>query len=230
MPIIRDSQRSRVYDAEDEYLVALGRQYIPELWELQRWVNQIIESTWWTARFPRVIVVQVKDGRRRRSACGSYIGGGTGRIKVPCAWRCKTIILDELAHVVTLSIDGVGAWHGELFVGDYLALVDRWMGQLEGLALRWFLSKNRLKWQELHRQADDEVVAEPEPVQLQAMYSFALALPMFGGFLAAAVIDPAYVLLALATATTYLLARSLGAAKWFARAVCWVVTLLILTM
>ncbi|HUV93916.1 MAG TPA: hypothetical protein VMX14_03685 [Anaerolineae bacterium] len=222
----RDSQRSKVYNGEDEYWVAVGNHSIPEVWQIQRWVNRIVDSPWWTQRWPHVIVVQVNDGRRRRNACGQYLGGGTGLIKVPRPCRRKMVILHELAHVVTPDVH---PWHGEVFVGRFLALVDKWMGQLEGLALRWFLSKNGVKWQELHRQADDQVVADSEPLQMDVMYGFALALPLFGGFLVAALIEPAYVLIGVAAAMAYLLARSFGTSKWFARLACWA-TLLILSM
>jgi len=150
MPVARDSQRSKVYEAEDEYRVALGAQRIPDVPLIQRWVNCIVKSDWWAQRFSDVVVVKVGDGRRRRYACSAFVGPGKGLIKLPRASRTKMIILHELAHVVTPAME---PWHGEVFVGRFLAFVDTWMGQLQGLAFRWFLSKNRVKWQELDRQS-----------------------------------------------------------------------------
>lgn len=222
----RDSQRSRVYNAEDEYQVAVGPHCIAEVWEIQRWVNRIVESPWWTQRWSHVILVQVNDGRSRRSACGEYLGDGTGLIKLPRACRRKMVILHELAHVVTPDLH---PWHGEVFVGCLLAFVDKWMGQLQGLALRWFLSKNRVKWQELHRQKDDPAIAASDPVQMEVVYTFLLAFPIFGGFFAAALIEPAWALVGLAASAAYLVVRSYGRSKWFARVVCWA-TLIILTL
>jgi len=148
----RDSQRSKVYDAEDEYRTSIVGEGYREIWEIQRWVNEIVKSQWWTTLYPGIIAVKVKDGRRRRSACGGYNGNGTGEIKLPRGFRYKVVILHELAHVVTQYLDLTAAWHGEVFVGRFLDLVDRWIGKLEGLALRWFFCKLRVKWQERHCQ------------------------------------------------------------------------------
>jgi len=141
----RDSQRAKVYRGENEYKTAFGRQYIDDVLQIQKWVDHIIESAWWIQRFPDVVVVEVKDGRGRRRAYGEHIGGGNGVIALPRASRCRMTILHELAHTVVPEDQ---PWHGSEFVQHYLALVDEWMGQLEGAALRWFLVKNKVRWEE----------------------------------------------------------------------------------
>lgn len=141
----RDSQRSKVYKAEDDYRDTIGTPLIRDVPLIQRWVNCMVRSDWWAERYPHVIVVKVKDGRRRRIACAQYERPGIWAIKLPRHTRTRLIIVHEVAHTVTLVTE---PWHGDVFVGNLLAFVDRWMGQLEGVALRWFLSKNRVKWEE----------------------------------------------------------------------------------
>ena len=140
----RDSQRAKVYRGEKEYSTAFGRRYIYDVWQIQKLVDHIVESAWWVERFPGVVAVEVKDGRGRRWAYGEHIGGGNGVIALPCACRCKMTILHELAHTVVPEDQ---PWHGGEFVQHYLALVDEWIGELEGAALRWFLVKNGVKWE-----------------------------------------------------------------------------------
>lgn len=134
-----------MYGAEGEYRHVLGTPLIRDVPLIQQWVNAIVNSEWRKERFRGIINVQAKDGRRRKYACCTYIAPMWWVIKLPRYTRSRLIILHELAHVFTSPLE---PWHGKVFVGILLALVDRWMGQLEGLALRWFLSKNRVKWQE----------------------------------------------------------------------------------
>ena len=144
----RDSQRSKVYEAEENFhWLLLSNQLercILNIHSLRAWVDGITSSDWWRQRYPGVHSVEVKDGRRRRRACG-WREGTRGTISLPRRSRQQSSILHELAHVV---INNTVAAHGPMFVQHYLALVDMWIGELEGAALRWFLAKNRVKWEE----------------------------------------------------------------------------------
>lgn len=145
----RDSQRSKVYRAELEFEAALdGRNPIyPDIHAIRARVEQIVGTHWWQSRFPHVSCVLVKDGRGRRFPGGRapLEGSPVGSISLPRNTRNKMTVLHELAHVVAPAQE---AWHGKNFVRCYLALTDTWIGQMEGLALRWFLAKNRVKWDE----------------------------------------------------------------------------------
>lgn len=145
----RDSQRSKVYQAELEFEAALdGRNpTYPDIHAVRVGVEWIVESRWWRSRFPGITNVLVQDGRGRRYPGGRppLEGSPIGGITLPRSCRHKSILLHELAHIVAPIDD---AWHGKSFVRCYLALVDEWIGQMEGLALRWFFAKNRVKWDE----------------------------------------------------------------------------------
>lgn len=140
----RDSQRIKVYRAGWEFADLLPDHYMPNIRSVQTWVNGIVGSNWWREQYPDIRHVEVKDGRGRRKA-GGWSSRGWGTITLPRALRHQKTILHELAHVVT-SYDV--ASHGKIFVQNWLALVDKWMGDLEGAALRWFLAKHRVKWDE----------------------------------------------------------------------------------
>lgn len=140
----RDSQRIKVYRAGWEFEELLPDRYILNIHSIRAWVAGIVQSEWWKRRYPAIQQIEVKDGRGRRQAGGRNDRFGA-MITLPRSLRHQETILHELAHVVTPHSV---ASHGKMFVQQYLALVDEWMGELEGAALRWFLAKNRVKWEE----------------------------------------------------------------------------------
>lgn len=113
---MRDSQRSRVYNAE------LHGPQIGEgtTREVQAFVDSITGSTWWRARC-RIRSVQVKDGRGRSSACAGY-----DFIKLPRWARNYGTTIHELAHILNHHPSPP---HGPGFTGAYLALTKRFLGE-----------------------------------------------------------------------------------------------------
>src|SRR5688500_7785550 len=92
---MRDSQRQRCYDAENQ--IGDGRAY-PTVGECQRRVDAIVGSKWWREHAHRGVYgprskVTVHDGRGHRNAT-SY--GGT--VALPKWARNDRVILHELAH------------------------------------------------------------------------------------------------------------------------------------
>ncbi len=124
----RDSQRQRVYDAENEVPGFRTEDRLDELSELNDWVLTVLASSWFKKHFPETKYIDVEDGRGRQKACGGLSG-----IKMPRWSRSKMITLHEIAHVVTLrQANKAGTsvpWHGREFAMAYLALVRHFLGQ-----------------------------------------------------------------------------------------------------
>lgn len=84
--------------------------------DVQRYVDAIIESDWWTTRSSTSRIV-VKDGRRRRSACATW-----GEIRMPRWSRTPETILHELAHHLAGIADH---GHDGYWKAAYVALARR---------------------------------------------------------------------------------------------------------
>ena len=132
---MRDSQRQRVYDAGASISGrSIGRETIQET---VAYVDRVVSSSWWRQR-SGVNVVEVKDGRGRRSAVAWH-----NVIAIPRWARNERTVLHELAHVLAYDADPP---HGPQYAAAYLALVDRFMGPEAGRALREAYAKHRVKW------------------------------------------------------------------------------------
>ncbi len=122
----RDAQRIRVYRAE----------WAMSAWErkedrlstvnlMQSYVDCIVGESWFLERYGWLWngqpYITVKDGRRRKTACGDYY---RSTISVPKDMRYKEVILHEICHVITPNIY---SWHGPEFCTNLLLLVDRWL-------------------------------------------------------------------------------------------------------
>jgi len=131
----RDSQKQRVYDAERKaaksMAVAGDRNLrIPEIADVEKYVNDIVRSAYWKAMFPKTTIVMVDEGRKgRRMACWK---SWEKTIHLPSWARTELIILHELAHA---AHDGSPDWdwtqaaHGWQFCAVYLQLVQRYLGR-----------------------------------------------------------------------------------------------------
>ena len=119
----RDAQRSKVYKAEEDRRLAVdGAKHVMTLPEIRKVVADLIEDPRFPQYWPHVKVINVKDGRRRRSAygCTPEETGGPGEIGLPKFARYRLVVCHELAHVVTAED---AAWHGPEFCRNYLLLV-----------------------------------------------------------------------------------------------------------
>jgi putative metallohydrolase (TIGR04338 family) len=143
----RDFQRQRVYNSEEYAKDSLGGnfgKYMSTVNEMQAWVDEIVRSRWFRARWPFLTYIEVKDGRGRRRATGyarglTYRNLMTGRhesistegvLKMPRWSRYELIMLHEMTHVI---IDHVYKrkvpGHGVQFCNLYLSMVRRFMGK-----------------------------------------------------------------------------------------------------
>jgi putative metallohydrolase (TIGR04338 family) len=175
MPKRRDSQKSKLYKAEDEArgTPGSGEHRFESIEQAQAWVNEIICSRWFRTREwgKDVNVVAVyRQGRRGASTAGSYWssgGGWTGNIHLMENHVTKFIVLHELSHVLTESRPA----HGRRFVKLYMALVKRFIGRPGWLLLRAAFVKHHVHWKLCRKQPGKLppwVVAAKEKVDGQA--------------------------------------------------------------
>jgi len=117
----RDSQRSKVYSAEE--VLKAFEEPLPSVQDIERfvacvWKSQRVKSAFSRAT-PRASEPRVKDGRGRRKACGS-----SSAISMPVWSRNNWIVLHELAHVICQREHGMRvAAHGWEYCAIYLRLV-----------------------------------------------------------------------------------------------------------
>lgn len=135
---VRDSQMSRLYDAEDTAATRYSgfhfRQAIPND-RLQGWVNEVMHRP----------AIQSRWGRRRIEVSLTHGGGrgGYGRIRLGVGARNEWVILHEIAHNL---VPHHHAWHGPEFAGVLLFLVRTVLGKDAGDALRTAYREHRVRY------------------------------------------------------------------------------------
>lgn len=139
MKRLRDSQKSKLYQAEVESLTA-GKEF-KNLDEVKSYIKKICASQYWK-KLNGYTKIIVKDGRGRRIACAF----SKYEIALPRWARCERVILHELAHtLISFNNDGIAA-HGKEFAKGYLNLVKRFMGNEAYLSLRAGFKKYHVKY------------------------------------------------------------------------------------
>lgn len=136
----RDSQRQKVYDAENEAIRHTGRSF-GSIEEIQSYVDRLVGSAWWGRRYSdRRIVVQSKH---HGTATANYTGS---RINLPrWAWT-EDVVLHEIAHIATNRQWGTQIpAHGRHFAKVYLELVRHKMGKDAGARLKAAFAKHKVK-------------------------------------------------------------------------------------
>lgn len=141
----RDSQKSKVYTAER--VLQKGDQG----WsyqETQDYVDSVTRTRWWLNRQGPPFVY-VKDGRGTSWAM-AYDPYTTPKgedrpatLNLPRWARDPIVVMHEMAHLLTSASE---AAHGRGFCRNYLALVKRFLGQEEYVALRESFRLHRVKW------------------------------------------------------------------------------------
>jgi putative metallohydrolase (TIGR04338 family) len=125
----RDFQRKKVYVSE-KVLTPVSRKF-KTVKEMQDYIDSCILH-------PDLkdldLVIEVRDGRGRRSACWKGLGAkGKGIISMPVFCRNDAVLLHELAHCVN-GIDKETcdySVHGKEFCAVFLKLVQLFMGELD---------------------------------------------------------------------------------------------------
>lgn len=133
MPRPRDSQRSRVYAAENS-VFQFGQTIPDDL--LQAFLNDILDKRAVRSRFgPRR--VSVERGRSGARAYGSY------RITMGVQARNEWLMCHELAHCLT---PGMFAAHGPEFCGVYLFLLEIVISKDAADRLKAAFAEGGVKW------------------------------------------------------------------------------------
>lgn len=153
----RDTQRQKVYDAENRFRQA----HNPDAWradpcdriedidEILRWCKRLSRYAWFEKAYPTaakaVLFLEIKDGRGTRTA-----RGGRYHLSLPLWARTKAVILHELAHCVTeweFSRPGYNpAWHGWEFCKVLLKLSYHVFGPDGQKALRGEFRAGRVRY------------------------------------------------------------------------------------
>lgn len=161
----RDTQRQRVYDAEDSLMTPEYESdpynQLNTVNEMQVWVNRIVGSTWFRNRWPIIENIRVADGRRRRRAAafvwqkrglggldGLFVSAIEGEIRMPRHTRYKLIVLHEVAHVVAEVQYGRGniAPHGREYCSVYLKLARKFLGSALANSLKEAFRQGDIKY------------------------------------------------------------------------------------
>jgi putative metallohydrolase (TIGR04338 family) len=137
----RDSQRKRLYEAEDAASKRYhgGRTPCMSMTEVQVALDQITMSRWFRRRWRINSPFVIKDGRGTSHA----FARGTTEINLP-RWareRGQWVLLHEVTH--TLVSDAY-AWHGPEFAKTYLALVGQFIGASAAQMLREEYARHRV--------------------------------------------------------------------------------------
>lgn len=139
----RDSQRSKIYAAED---AAFNRGFSEGLTvgECQAIVDKVLASRTVRERYPRAdLPVLVADGRGRRSACYAATRYGRPTLCIPRSLRSKWVVLHELAHHLTHKR---GVPHGWEFAECFLYLVRVFIGRHAEARLKQEMKARRVKY------------------------------------------------------------------------------------
>ncbi len=131
----RDSQRARLYRAENE--VDAGRA-LPTVAAMQGYVDGVAATGWFLDKWgPHTFDVRPGHGHKRATATPA------GVLQMPRWARRELTVLHEMAHCVTPV---TFAAHGSEYAGVLLALVRRAMGLGPGQALEDAFGRHRVKW------------------------------------------------------------------------------------
>lgn len=138
-PRARDSQRQRLYDAENlmpEYYHKIGR---GSLAEAEAFVAMVLGTTWWQSHPHHLPRLRITGGAKHGLA-----NRGKARIALPPFARTKLICLHELAHILTPVTADVAA-HGPEFAQAYIDLVGQFMGEDVARRLRAVFQRGNVK-------------------------------------------------------------------------------------
>lgn len=131
----RDSQRARVYKAENELVWYRTREF-DSLEEVERYVNSLTGKAWFKKMYGSR-KVKVEPKRNNAKARGGY-----GTVWLPrWAWT-KGIIAHEVAHAVKYT----DPWHSPVFCGHFIFLVEKTMGADKAMDLKRAFLRNKVDW------------------------------------------------------------------------------------
>jgi len=137
--VMRDSQRSRVYKAEDSFEIMYPSKEFKTIKETRDFVDKVTTSSWFKKHWPNVYDIQVDDGRAQRRA----LAKGPRHIGLPRWSRTEAIILHEISHCCTWKI---GAAHGREFCKTLIRMVQHFMGKEAANHLKVCFKEHRVRY------------------------------------------------------------------------------------
>lgn len=121
----RDSQRSRVYRAE----TPLGGRRLPELADCAAFMDEVVGSLWWLARFPERDLFRVPRLRPGHGARHAFYREepAEATITLPRRYRTTAVMLHELVHWALADAADLQN-HGRTFTRVLLDATAEFMG------------------------------------------------------------------------------------------------------
>lgn len=138
----RDSQRRKVYNSEAQvfWLGNRGIQFA-NLDEVRHYINKLVATDWWKARYPHVTKVTIKSTRARH-AWARRVQNVIGMPSVEFFLTEKTV-LHELAHLVVKTPH---PGHGPLYCRVYLDLITLMMGGERSAKLEQQFQQHKVRY------------------------------------------------------------------------------------
>ena len=130
----KDFQQMKLYEAEWEVWRLIGKgKHLPNVKDLQNYIDNIIGDTWVQERFPHLYIGKVQvSGMGRKSQCAVNM---LHEIRFADFLRYELPAIHELVHSIVPLRDHSD--HGRLFARIYLEMVAKFMGKRWAMALKW---------------------------------------------------------------------------------------------
>lgn len=132
----RDTQRSKVYKAED-YFCHKNPNLYASVAECKAYTTEITGSAYWQSQGGKKRIA-IGDGRGRSNACAQSKGihNTIDKIKLPKWARSRIVIIHEMSHILTDQTDFGTSAHGAVFCKHYLNLCFELLGAVRAMALK----------------------------------------------------------------------------------------------
>lgn len=143
MAIPRDSQRQRLYDAEQVIVLTGPRPEFRTVEQMQTYVDKLLSSAWFQRRWGKHRLT-VRPGYGFRRAVAET---GRNRIQMPLWARCEAVLLHEIAHHCTWwQHRNDVAPHGREYAANYVELVGHLMGRESAELLKVSFRAGKVKF------------------------------------------------------------------------------------
>jgi hypothetical protein len=137
---VRDTQKSRVYAAEDAFRRLIDDRAIVDRVAAWAFIEKVERDKWFRRTYG-VWSFRIKDGRGTRIARGGY-----GRLNLPRWSRTPVVMLHEISHNVTGAFECRGGAHGWEYCRAMLALVRHFLGREAHDKLRACYRERRVRY------------------------------------------------------------------------------------
>ena len=155
MRVNRDSQRSKVYKAENQ-VFSFKEEKLETMAQAQLVVNEVINSDYYKSNkgWKRV---KLSDGRGSRRAFYYY---DDRRVSLPKGSRMRWVIIHEMAHCLTHKTVGDDVGHHGSFCTHYANMVSELIGVDKARELTKAFRRNKVLYQAQSIIFDDECIED----------------------------------------------------------------------